>query len=60
MTYKGGERIVPEETGPSMVREITDAVVYEYSLVARPVYAGTEVDARADDPQPTKGRRLWL
>ena len=44
-----------------MVREITDAVVFEYSLVARPAYASTEVDARADDPaaEPRR-RRVWL
>ena len=60
VTAKGGQRIVPEEDGPSMVREITDAVVYEYSLVARPVYAGSSIDARADDPQPSKRRRVWF
>ena len=59
---KGGERLVPEDgPGGSMVREITDAVVFEYSLVARPAYSGTDVDARADDPVVTEGRRrLWL
>ena len=59
---KGGERLVPEEGNPGvMVREITDAVVFEYSLVARPAYASTEVDARADDPAETpRRRRLWL
>ena len=29
-----------------MVREITDAVAYEYSLVARPAYSGSDVAAR--------------
>ena len=59
---KGGERLVPEAGNPGvMVREITDAVVFEYSLVARPAYASTEVDARADDPAETpRRRRLWL
>ena len=59
---KGGEREVPEDgPGDAMVREITDAVVFEYSLVARPAYASTEVDARADDPaaEPRR-RRVWL
>ena len=59
---KGGERLVPEAGNPGvMIREIVDAVVFEYSLVARPAYASTEVDARADDPAETpRRRRLWL
>ena len=59
---KGGERLVPEDgPGGSMVREIQDAVVFEYSLVARPAYSGTDVDARSDDPAFTEARRrLWL
>ena len=59
---KGGERLVPEPGNPGvMVREITDAVAFEYSLVARPAYSGTDVDARADDPAFTEARRrLWL
>ena len=59
---KGGERLIPEPGNPSvMIREITDAVVFEYSLVARPAYSGTDVDARADDPALTDPRRrVWL
>ena len=58
---KGGERLVPEPGNPGvMIREITDAVVFEYSLVARPAYVSTEVDARADDPAEPRRRRLWL
>ena len=58
---KGGERLVPEPGNPGvMIREITDAVVFEYSLVARPAYASTEVDARADPPAEPRRRRLWL
>ncbi len=59
---KGGERLVPEPGNPSvMIREITDAVVFEYSLVARPAYSGTDVDARAGDPALTTPRqRVWL
>ena len=59
---KGGERLIPEDgPGGSMVREITDAVAFEYSIVARPAYSGTDVDARADDPALTGSRRrLWL
>ena len=60
---KGGERLVPEPGNPGvMIREIEDAVAFEYSLVARPAYSGTDVDARADDPALTapRRRRLWL
>ena len=59
---KGGERLIPEDGNPGvMIREIQDAVVFEYSLVARPAYSGTDVDARADDPAFTEARRrLWL
>ena len=60
---KGGERLVPEAGNPGvMIREIEDAVAFEYSLVARPAYSGTDVDARADDPALTgaRRRRLWL
>ena len=59
---KGGERLVPEDgPGDALVREITDAVVFEYSLVARPSYASTTVDTRAEEnPEPETRRRLWL
>ena len=60
---KGGERLIPEPGNPAgvMIREITDAVAFEYSLVARPAYSGTDVDARAEDPALTGSRRrLWL
>ena len=59
---KGGERLVPEPGNPGvMIREIEDAVAYEYSLVSRPAYSGTDVAARADDPALTGSRRrLWL
>ena len=59
---KGGERLIPEPGNPGvMIREIEDAVAFEYSLVARPAYSGTDVDARADDPALTGARRrLWL
>ena len=58
---KGAERFVPEEgSGGSMVREILDAVVFEYSLVARPAYAGTAVDARAEETIASSRRRIWL
>ena len=62
---KGSERLVPEPGNPGvMIREIQDAVAFEYSLVARPAYSGTDVDARADDQNRHGGgfgrRRLWL
>ena len=62
VSAKGAERLVPEGGGGnSMVREILDAVVFEFSLVARPAYASTSVDARADDPtEEPRRRRLWL
>ena len=60
---RGGERLIKEDpsAGDAMIREITDAVVFEYSLVARPAYPQTEVDARSDDPIATSRRRcVWL
>ena len=62
---KGSERLIPEPGNPGVsIREITDAVAFEYSLVARPAYSGTEVDARADDQNRHRGaferRRVWL
>ena len=60
VTTRGAERFVPE-TGPgnAMVREILDSVVYEYSMVARPSYPLTSLDARSDDPQEKARRRFW-
>ena len=62
---KGGERLIPEAGNPGvMIREIQDAVAFEYSLVARPAYSGTDVAARADDQIGKLGRfgrrRVWL
>ena len=61
---KGGERLIPEDgPGGSMVREILDAVAFEYSLVARPAYSGTDVAARADEIAQLEQygrRRVWL
>ena len=60
---KGGEHLVPEDPnlGGSLIRVITAAIVYEYSLVARPAYPQTEVDARADELiMSTRRRRIWL
>ena len=50
VTEKGAERLIPEPGNPSvMIREIQDATVFEYSLVARPAYSGTDVNARHDE-----------
>ena len=60
---RGGEHLEREDpsAGDSMIRVIDDAVVLEYSLVARPAYAGTDVDARADSPiVSSRRRRVWL
>ena len=60
---RGGEHLERENpsAGDSMIRVIDDAVVFEYSLVARPAYAGTDVDARADSPiVSSRRRRIWL
>ena len=46
---RGGERLLPEPGNPGVfIREIEDAVVFEYSLVARPAYSGTDIIARHD------------
>ena len=60
---KGRERLIPEPGNPGvMIREIEDATVFEYSLVARPTYAETSVSAREDDPliAPPRRARWWL
>ena len=60
---RGGEHLERENpsAGDSMIRVIDDAVVFEYSLVARPAYAGTDVDARSDTPITSpRRRRVWL
>ena len=60
---RGGEKLIREDPsmGDTMIREITDSVVFEYSLVARPAYAGTDVDARSDLPiVSSRRRRVWL
>ena len=66
VTSKGGERLISEPGNPAvLIREITDATIYEFSLVARPVYSGTSVDARQDavhgEVKQGPGRAtLWL
>lgn len=61
VTSKGAERLIPEPGNPGvMIREIEDAVVWEYSLVSRPAYPLTTVDARSDNPETPTRRRIWL
>lgn len=62
VTPQGRQRLVPEDgPGDSLVREIQDSTVYEYSLVARPSYAGTSIDTRADDVLVIPNRRrYWI
>ena len=53
----------PEPGNPGVqVRVITQAVLHELSIVARPAYSETEIDVRAEDFAPASGRRrrLWL
>ena len=62
---KGAEKLVPEPGNPGvMIREISDAAVFEYSLVARPAYPNTSaaVDLRTRDAasRPRRRRRIWL
>ena len=61
VTAQGSERLVPEANGPSMVREILDSTVYEYSLVARPTYPLTDIDTRSEKwAYIPRRKRFWL
>ena len=57
------ERLIdePGNTGVQ-IREILQAVLYELSIVTRPAYAETEVEAREDNHAntPKRRRRVWL
>ena len=59
---KGAERLVPEDgEGNALVREILDAVAFEYSIVSRPAYPTTTVDAREFKAgEPRRRARVWL
>ena len=65
VTSKGAERLIAEAGNPGVfIREVLSATVYEYSLVARPAYSGTSLDARQDtvhggESQPGRAT-LWL
>lgn len=60
------ERFVPEPGNESVaIREINAAVLLELSLVTRPAYRETTVEARAwrelaGDPVPVRRPRIWL
>lgn len=63
---KGAERLIPEPGNPGVfIRQIEDSVVFEYSLVSRPAYSGTDITARnhavhaTGDAKPQRGT-LWL
>lgn len=62
----GAQRFVPEPGNPSVsIREIAEAVLLEMSLVTRPAYGGTTVEARAwcelTGREAPPGRlRIWL
>ena len=66
VSSKGSERLLPEPGNPGVfIREITDATVFEYSLVARPAYSGSEIIARHDavngaESHHSRGAFLWL
>ena len=61
---KGAETFEPEPGNAAVqVRVIHQAVLHELSIVTRPAYSETEIDARASfDPAPPRVRRLarWL
>ena len=59
------EELIDEPGNPGVqIRQINQAVLYELSIVTRPAYASTSVEARDDDapPMPAKRRRrrVWL
>ena len=62
VTPQGRQRLVPEDgPGDSLVREIQDSVVYDYSMVSRPSYAGTSLDTRAEEMLMVPARRrFWV
>ena len=63
-TAANAEEIIPEPGNPGVsIRQINQAVLYELSIVSRPAYAETAVEAREDDGpimKPQRRRRLWL
>ena len=59
---RDAETFEPEPGNPGVqVRVINAAVLHELSIVTRPAYSETGVDARAFDPVPAvRRRRIWL
>ncbi len=57
------EELIPEPGNPGVsIRQINQAVLYELSIVTRPAYAETMVEAREGDHAATQAhrRRIWL
>ena len=57
------EELLPEPGNPGVqIRQINQAVLSELSIVTRPAYAETEVEAREDHlcQTPKRRRRVWL
>ena len=60
---RNAQILTPEPGNPAvMIRDVRQAVLYELSLVSRPVYAGTELALRAEDFAQALQRRarVWL
>ena len=60
---RDAETLEPEPGNPGVqVRVINQAVLSELSVVTRPAYSETDIDARAFDMVPRQGgrRRVWL
>ena len=57
----GRERLIPEPGNPGIqIRQIDDAVAFEYSILSRPTYPLTDIDVRSDDLATPRRRRYWL
>ena len=57
------EELIPEPGNPGVqIRQINQAVLSELSIVTRPAYVETEVEAREDHlgQTPKRRRRIWL
>lgn len=63
---RNAERLVPEVGNPEiLVREVNEAILFELSIVSRPVYAQTEISLREDAVNGAQGAKpgrstLWL
>ena len=57
------EELIPEPGNPGVsIRQINQAVLSELSIVTRPAYVETEVEAREENlgQTPKRRRRIWL